>query len=82
MIEDLLLGVVPLLEEIWWLREAKKQQVVAGSSVEADFKSMTQGIYELMWLRSLMHQLKIENGGSMRLYCDNKAAISIAHNPV
>ena len=55
---------------------------MAGSSVEADFKSMTQGIYELMWLRSLMHQLKIENGGSMRLYCDNKAAISIAHNPV
>ena len=55
-----------------------KKQVVARSSVEVAFRSMAQGICELMWLKSLMKGLKIANGGSMRLYCDNKGACSIA----
>lgn len=44
--------------------------------------SYENGICELMWLKSLMKDLKLLTEGPMRLYCDNKAAINIAHNPI
>ena len=37
---------------------------------------------ELLWIRLLLRDLGIHQTDSMRLYCDNKAAINIAHNPV
>ena len=43
---------------------------------------MAQGICELLWIKSLLKDLKVEQTDSMSLYCDNKVAISIAHNPV
>lgn len=61
---------------------SKKQPVVARSSAEAEFRAMALGICELMWLRMFLMELKLWKAESMRLYCDNKAAISIAHNPV
>ena len=61
---------------------SKKQAVVARSSAEAEFRAMSQGICELLWIKILLRDLKLESTDPMRLYCDNKAAISIAHNPV
>ena len=43
---------------------------------------MAQGICEVLWIKSLLKDLKIEQTDPMSLYCDNKAAISIAHNLV
>lgn len=60
----------------------KKQNVVAKSSTEAEFRAMANGICELLWLRIVIEDLKVEHEGTMRLYCDNKSAINIAHNPV
>lgn len=62
--------------------KSKKQNVVARSSAEAEFRSMALGICELLWLKIIPKDLKIEWNGSMRLYCDNKSTINIAHNPV
>ena len=61
---------------------SKKQSVVARSSAEAEFRAMAQGIYEGMWLRRLLLELKIPFEKSMRMLCDNQAAINIAKNPV
>ena len=61
---------------------SKKQAVVSRSSAEAEFRAMSQGICELLWIKILLRDLRLEPTDSMRLYCDNKAAISIAHNPV
>lgn len=61
---------------------SKKQNVVARSSAEAEFRAMAQGVCELLWLKIVLEDLKIKWDGPMRLYCDNKSAISIAHNPV
>ena len=61
---------------------SKKQNVVARSSAEAEFRAMAQGICELLWLRILLNDLQIKGNEPMRLYCDNKSAINIAHNPV
>ncbi|KAK2974430.1 hypothetical protein RJ640_011327 [Escallonia rubra] len=61
---------------------SKKQPIVARSSSEAEFRSMAQGICELLWLKIILKDLKIKLKTPMKLYCDNKSAINIAHNPI
>ena len=61
---------------------SKKQNVVARSTAEAEFRSMASGLCELMWLRILLSELGLFDGGPLQLYCDNQAAINIVHNPV
>ena len=61
---------------------SKKQNVVAKSSAEAKFRSIALGICEALWIRRLLEELKISSTLPMKLYCDNKAVILIAHNPV
>jgi len=61
---------------------SKKQNVVSRSSAEAEFRSMALGIYELLWIKIIIKDLRIKWEEPMRLYCDNKSAIGIAHNPV
>ena len=39
---------------------SKKQNVVARSSAEAEFQAMAQGICELLWLKIILEDLKIE----------------------
>ncbi|XP_073227024.1 uncharacterized protein [Cicer arietinum] len=60
---------------------SKKQGVVARSSAEAEFRAMAQGICELLWIRKLLEELKMKVDSPLKLFCDSKAAISIAHNP-
>ncbi|RVX20036.1 Retrovirus-related Pol polyprotein from transposon RE2 [Vitis vinifera] len=61
---------------------SKKQSVVARSSAETEFRAMTQGICEGIWLNRLLEELRVPLKHPMVLYCDNQAAISIAKNPV
>ena len=61
---------------------SKKQSLVARSSTEAKFRTMAQGVCELLCLKIVLEDLKIKWDGPMRLYCDNKSAINIAHNSV
>jgi len=62
--------------------KSKKQNVVVRSSAEAEFRAMAQGICELLWLKIILEDLRIKLDEPMKLYCDNKSAISIGHNPV
>ncbi|GAV56879.1 hypothetical protein CFOL_v3_00420 [Cephalotus follicularis] len=61
---------------------SKKQPVVARSSAEVEFRALAHGICEGFSLRRLLSELSIPYNSPMRLYCDNKAAVSIAHNHV
>ncbi|KAM1530006.1 hypothetical protein ACFX1Z_019153 [Malus domestica] len=61
---------------------SKKQKVVARSSDEAEYRSMAHGVCELLWVKNLLRDLGFRPKHAMRLHCDNKAAIDIAHNPV
>jgi hypothetical protein len=61
---------------------SKKQEVVARSSAEAEYRGMAKAICELLWIRNLMIDLHIKPVNPMKLYCDNKAACDIVHNPV
>lgn len=51
------------------------------SSAEAEFEAIVHGICEALWIKRLLEELKVTNSLPMKLYCDNKAAITIAHNP-
>jgi len=61
---------------------SKKQSVVARSSTEAEYKAMSLGICEEIWLQKVLSDLHQECETPLKLFCDNKAAISIANNPV
>ncbi|RVW46787.1 Retrovirus-related Pol polyprotein from transposon RE1 [Vitis vinifera] len=61
---------------------SKKQNVVARLSAESEFRAIAQGLYELLWLKIILNDLRIKWDGPMKLYCDNKSAINIAHNPI
>ena len=58
------------------------QNVVARSSTESEFRAIAQGLCELFWLKIILDDLRIKWDDLMKLYCDNKSAINIAHNPI
>ena len=60
----------------------KKQSVIPRSSAEAEFRAMSQGICQGMWLERLLRELTVPMNNSMIFLCDNKAAIDIAKNPI
>ncbi|RVW49190.1 Retrovirus-related Pol polyprotein from transposon TNT 1-94 [Vitis vinifera] len=62
--------------------KSKKQNVVARSSAEAEFRGMALGLCEALWLRLLLQDLGYLSRQPIRLFCDNKVACDIAHNPV
>ena len=55
---------------------------MARSSAESQFTAVARGLCELLWLKIIMNDLYINWEGPMKLYCDNKSAINIAHNSV
>ncbi|RDX73816.1 Copia protein, partial [Mucuna pruriens] len=61
---------------------SKKQNVVARSSAEAEFKAIAQGICEGLWMKIILDDLKVKYEGLIKLFCDKNSAISIAHNPI
>ena len=61
---------------------SKKQNVVARSSAEAEYRALAQGVCKVIWLKQLMTELRLSRTSPMSLFCDNKTAINIANNPV
>ena len=52
------------------------------SSAEAELRALAQGIMEEMWLKRVLCEIQVQVDLPLKLYCDNKAAISMALNPV
>jgi len=55
--------------------KSKKQQVVARSSVEAEYHVMTSASYELIWLKNLLADLDFVCHTPKILFCDNQAKL-------
>jgi hypothetical protein len=43
---------------------------------------MANGVSEMLWLERILEELRMPVNMPIKLYCDNKVVISIAHNPV
>ncbi|RVX07421.1 Retrovirus-related Pol polyprotein from transposon RE1 [Vitis vinifera] len=61
---------------------SKRQKTVSLSSAEAEYRAMTGACCELTWLWYLLKDLGVLHKEPALLYCDNKATLHIAANPV
>ena len=62
--------------------KSKKQDVVARSNVEAEYRAMTLATCELIWLRHFLQELRYAKDEQTKLICHNQAALHIAFNSV
>ena len=60
----------------------KKQPTVARSSIETEYKALTNVAAEVQWLHSLLHELGHSSSSSSILWCDNIGATYLSANPV
>lgn len=56
--------------------------MVARSNAEAEYRAMAMTICEVLWIKQLLKDLSINDTGPTPLFCDIKAALAIAANPV
>jgi hypothetical protein len=61
---------------------SKKQQVTALSTCEAEYIAGTFATCQVIWLDSVMKELKVEVSKPLKLLIDNKSAIRLAKNPI
>nr|KYP37079.1 Retrovirus-related Pol polyprotein from transposon TNT 1-94 [Cajanus cajan] len=61
---------------------SKMQDRVSRSSAETKFQALAQGMCEGLGMKIILDDLKVKVDNPVQLYCDNKSAIRIAHNPV
>lgn len=62
--------------------KCKKQNPVARSSDEAEYRSMTNAVCEVTWLFNLLSKLHIKVPTPIPLYYGNTSALQIAENPI
>ncbi|GKC72863.1 hypothetical protein Tco_1118746 [Tanacetum coccineum] len=62
--------------------KSKKQNVVARSSAKAEYRALATVTCKIMWLLNLLIDFKLETEKPVPIFCDNKAALQIAVNPV
>ncbi|XP_019089143.1 PREDICTED: uncharacterized protein LOC109127963 [Camelina sativa] len=62
--------------------KTQKQKAVSRSSAEAEYRSMADALKEIIWLRQLLEDFGFPQHAPTRLFCDNKAALHIAANPI
>ena len=62
--------------------KSKKQQVVSRSSTESEYRSMATVTSEVVWLIALFKTFGLNHTQPAFLYCDSKAALYIAANPM
>ena len=65
---------------ISWL--FKKQRVVALSSAEAEYISVSLVGCQAIWMRGILEELKHPQSEPTLIQCDNKSAIALTKNPV
>jgi len=62
--------------------KSKKEQTLSRSSAEAEYRALATLCCEVIWLQSLLRELKIAVRSPAAVFCDNQAAIYIAQNPM
>ena len=61
---------------------ARKQATVSRSSIEAEYKALANATTEIIWIESLLGELRIQRKQISCLWCDNMGATYLSANPV
>ena len=61
---------------------AKKQNTVARSSSESEYKALANTTAEVLWIQSIFSELRLSTSTPPTLWCDNLGAIYMSHNPI
>jgi histone deacetylase 1/2 len=61
---------------------ARKQATVSRSSTEAEYKSLANATAEVMWVQTLLDELRIPHPPMAQLWCDNMGATYLSANPI
>jgi histone deacetylase 1/2 len=59
-----------------------KQLTVACSSTEAEYKALTDGTAEIIWLQYLLTDLQVPSVSAPTIWCDNLGTTYLSANPV
>ena len=62
--------------------KSKKQDVVARSSVEAEYRAMALATCELIRLKHFLQELRFGKDEQMKPICEYQAALHISSNPI
>ncbi|GJZ09610.1 ribonuclease H-like domain-containing protein [Tanacetum coccineum] len=63
-------------------QKSKKQNVLARSSTEAEYRAMSNVTCEVIWVLKILTELRVKYVTLVNIFCDNSAAIQIAANPM
>jgi hypothetical protein len=63
---------------VYW--SSKKQQAVSRSSTEAEYHGIAVVTADILWLKSLLKELRVSIP-TPKVYCDNLGAVLLAANP-
>jgi hypothetical protein len=61
---------------------AKRQTVLSRSIVEAEYRTVANGMTEATWLQQLFHELQTPPSWCTIVYCDNISAVYLSSNSV
>eukprot|EP00253_Pinus_taeda_P032312 PITA_32312 len=61
---------------------SKKQQAVALSSTEAEYRGAVKASCESVWLRRMLADMHVSQTSPTPLFCDNQGVLKLAKNPV
>lgn len=61
---------------------AKKQPVVARSTTEAEYRSLALATMEVLWLQTLLTELRFPLRIKPLVYCDNLNTVLLTRNPI
>jgi hypothetical protein len=61
---------------------ARKQPTVSRSSTEAEYKALANATAEIIWIQTLLKELRLTRHATAMLWCDNLGATYLSTNPV
>ncbi|KAE8692320.1 hypothetical protein F3Y22_tig00110840pilonHSYRG00040 [Hibiscus syriacus] len=61
---------------------SKKQKTVSRSTMEAEYRSITEAAAEVTWVTTLLSDLGVKSPDDPVVWCDNTSAVALSANPV